>query len=145
MNNIEENKALVRRGFEEGWNQGNMDVEAEIMATDVVCHMVGRPDIHGNKDWEQFVTMFRTAFPDINFTVEDHFGEGGKVATRWAFTGTHKGELLGIPPTGAHVTVTGINIYHIVGGKIIEFWIKLDDLGMLQQLGVIPLMGQGEK
>ena len=67
MNNIEENKALVRRGFEEGWNQGNMDVEAEIMATDVVCHMVGRPDIHGNKDWEQFVDYVPHCLPRYTF------------------------------------------------------------------------------
>lgn len=138
MDNVEGNKALIRLGFEEGWNQGNLDFEAEIMATDVVCHMVGRSDIHGSEEWKQFVTMFRTAFPDIHFTVEDNFGEGDKVATRWSFTATHKGELMGIPPTGVHVTVTGINIYHIAGGKIVEFWPKLDDLGMLQQLGVIP-------
>ena len=145
MSNVEENKALIRRGFEEEWNQGNLDVIPEIFSTDFVCHMVGSPDIHGHEGWKQYVYMIRTAFPDIHFTIEDQFGEGDKVATRWTATGTHKGELMGIPPTSVQVTLKGINIYHIADCKIVEFWVNKDDLGMMQQLGVIPAPGQGEK
>ncbi len=138
MGTVEENKALIQRGFEEEWNKGNLDVIPELFTPDVICHMVHSPDIHGQDNWKAFITAFRNAFPDIHFTIGDLFGEGGKVAARWKFTGTHKGELMGVPPTGVHITVTGINIYHFREGKISEFWATLDDLGMLQQLGVIP-------
>lgn len=142
MGNVAGNKALIQRGFEEEWNKGNLDVIPELFTADVICHMVHSPDIHGQDNWKVFITAFRNAFPDIHFTVEDHFGEGDRVATRWTFTGTHKGELMGITPTGAHITVKGVNIYHFSDSKISEFWVTLDDLGMLQQLGVIPPLGQ---
>jgi len=140
----EENKALVRRAFEEVWNQGKLDVIDEIFAADFVYHIAGSPDIHGPDGEKQFVTMHRTAFPDIKFTVEDWIAEGDKVVTRWTFTGTHKGELMGISPTGVQVTMTGISIGRIAGGKIVEVWGNADSLGMLQQLGAVPPLGQGE-
>jgi len=142
MGNVEANKALIQRGFEEEWNKGNLDVIPELFTADVICHMVHSPDIHGKDNWKEFITAFRNAFPDIHFTIEDHFGEGDRVVTRWTFTGTHRGELMGIPPTGVNITVKGVNIYHFSYGKISEFWVTLDDLGMLQQLGVIPPLGQ---
>jgi len=141
----EENKAIARRGSEEVWNQGKLDVIDEIFATDYVNHRAGGPDIHGPEGYKQFFTMFRTAFPDIKFTIEDQIAEGDKVVTHVTFTGTHKGELMGIPPTGVQVTVTGIAISRIAGGKILECWVNSDDLGMWQQLGVIPPIGQGEE
>ncbi len=106
--------------------------------------MVGNRDIRSHEDWKKFVTMFRNAFPDIHFTIEDQIAEGDMVATRWTFTGTLKGKLKGIPPTGQHVSVTGVNIYRIVANKIVEFWVNSDDLGMFQQIGVIPPMGQDQ-
>ena len=140
MDKVEENKAIVRRAFEEVWNQGKLDVIDEIFAIDYVGHMPGSPDLHGPKGFKQFVTMNRTAFPDIQFTVEDQIAEGDKVVIRWSSTGTHKGELMGIPPTGVQVTSTGIGISRISGGKAVEDWDNWDALGMLQQLGVIPPM-----
>ncbi len=89
--------------------------------------------------------MYRTAFPDIHFTVEDQIAEGDKLVTRFTITGTHKGELMGIPPTGVHITMTGMIFDLNVGGKILEGWANTDALGMLQQLGVIPPMEQGEE
>ena len=132
----EENKALVRRLFEEVWNQGNLDVIDEIFAADYVGHMPGSPDIHGPEAGKQFVTMFRTAFPDIKFTVEDQIAEGDKGVTRWTYTATHKGEWMGIPPSGVQVALTGISIDRFAGGKIVESWDNLDDLGLFQQLGM---------
>lgn len=134
---LEKNKALIRRGFEEEWNQGKLDIIAEIFVTDLVCHSGGNPDITSQEGWKQFVITFRDAFPDIHFTIEDQIAEGDMVATRWKFTGTHKGELMGITPTNRQVTVTGTNIYRFVGSKIAEFWINMDGLGMLQQLGAV--------
>ena len=141
----EENKAIASRGFEEVYNQGNLDLIDEIYAADYVGHIAGSPDIYGPEGLKQFVSMSRTAFPDVQLTIEDQIAEGDKVVTRWSSTGTHKGELMGIPLTGVQVTVTGIRISRITGGKILEDWTSWDTLGMLQQLGVIPPMGQGEE
>ena len=91
---------------------------------------------------DNFVISFRNAFPDIHFTNEDHFVDGDKVVTRWTCSGTHKGEFMGIPPTGVQFSVKGGNIYHFRDGKISELWATLDDLGLLQQLGVIPPLAQ---
>ena len=138
MGNVEANKALIQRGFAEEWTKGNLDVIPELFTTDVICHTVHNPDIQGQDNWKAFITAFRSAFPDIHFIIEDLFGEENKVVARWKFSGTHQGEFMGIPPTGVHITVKGVNIYHFREGKISEFWATLDDLGMLQQLGVIP-------
>ncbi len=87
--------------------------------------------------------MYRSAFPDLQATVEDQVAEGDKVASRFTFRGTHRGELAGIPPTGNQVEVTGIVISRIEGGKGAEDWSNYDALGMMQQLGVVPPPGQG--
>jgi len=133
----EENKALLRRILEEVWSQGKLDVIDEIFAADYVDHTAGSPDIYGLKDYKQFVAMFRTAFSDLRFTIEDMISEGDKVATRWTGSGTHKGELMGIPPTGIQVTWTGISIGRTADDKAVEAWINWDNLGLLQQLGVV--------
>ena len=137
----EENKALVRRSFEEVWNDKNLDALDEIVAPDVVNHSSppGLPEgVEGNK---AFIGMYLSAFPDTKMTIEDMIATGDKVVTRWVATGTHDGELMGIPPTGKHVTVTGIGIDRISGGKIVESWGEFDALGMMQQLGVAPTPG----
>ena len=110
---VEENKALVRRIFEEVWNQGKLDVVNEVCPPNVVAHLVGNPDIRGIEGYKQFVTTFRTAFPDLHYTIEAQIAEGDKVVTRWISTGTHKGELMGIPPTDKQATVMGISIDRI--------------------------------
>jgi predicted ester cyclase len=83
---------------------------------------------------------FRAAFPDIHVAVEDVIANGDKVVVRLTFSGTHTGPLMGMPPTGKFVTITGIAIDRIQNGKIVEHWVNRDDLGMLQQLGMIPAM-----
>jgi predicted ester cyclase len=85
--------------------------------------------------------MFRAAFPDGSMTIEDMIAEGEKVVTRKTYRGTHQGEFLSIPPTGRHVSLGLIDIMRIVDGKVVEHWNVGDDLGMLQQLGVIPPLG----
>ena len=82
--------------------------------------------------------MFREAFPDIEFAVEDELAEGDRVAMRWSAKGTHRGELMGIPPTGNRVETTGMLIYRVSGGKSAEAWVSGDDLGIMQQIGAIP-------
>ncbi len=141
----EKNKAIVHRLIEEVWNQGNLDVVDEIYAIDYVGYMPGSLEIQGTEGFRQFVNMYRTAFPDIKFTIEDQIAEGDKVVTRWTASGTLKGELMGIPPTGIQSTTSGIVIGRYAGGKFVEAWDNWDALGMLQQLGVIPPIGQGEE
>ena len=137
----EENKALVRRFIEEVWSKGNLAVIDKLLATNFVLHDPPpgvTPDLEGYKQW---VSMTRTGLPNLHSTIEDLIAEGDKVASRWTASGMHKGELMGIAPTGKQVTVTGISIDRIVGGKIAEEWGKMDMLGMMQQLGVVPPPG----
>ena len=139
----EENKQLARRAFEEIWNQGNVNAIDDLYAADQVSYGLGIDVPAGTEGIKQFVSIYRTAYPDTHFTIEDQIAEGDKVVTRWSAIGTHRGELMGIAPTGKRVTVTGITINRIAGGKIVETWNNFDALGQLQQLGVIPVPGQG--
>lgn len=95
------------------------------------------PDREGFK---QFIKMVRDAFPDFHDTVEDLIAENDKVVLRVTCTGTHKGEFMGVPPTGKQVTVSAIAIYRFAGGKAVEHWNVTDRLSLMQQLGVIPPM-----
>ena len=137
----EENKANARRAFEEVMNKGDLSVANEIIATDYVGHAPGMPDFKGPEGFRQYMTMMRTAFPDIHLTVEDTVAEGDKVVNRYTGRGTHKGELMGIAPTGKQITIAGMVISRYVGGKQVEAWVSSDMLGMMQQMGVVPPMG----
>jgi steroid delta-isomerase-like uncharacterized protein len=136
----EDNKALARRAYE-ALNQRNWSVYYEQFAPDGVYHNASMT-IQGLDAYKQFLSMYLTAFPDAQFTIEDLIAEGDKVVTRQTFRGTHQGELMGIPPTGKQVTVSAIVIVRIVNGKAVEGWQNGDTLGMLQQLGVVPAPGQ---
>lgn len=118
----EENKAIVRRFVEEVQNGGNID------AVDELC----------SSGFVNGTAMFRRVFPDSHFTIEDMVAEGDKVATRKAFRGTHRGEFMGVPPTGREVSISLIEIVRVVGGRVVEHWAVGDNLGMMRQLGVIP-------
>ena len=137
----EENKAVLHRLAEEIFNKGNISVVDEIIAPDYVFHGPVGMEYKGPEGFKQMVTMYRNAFPDLHMTVEDMVAEGDKVAHRLTIRGTHKGELMGIAPTGKQVTITGIIIVRFVGGKEVEAWSTMDLLGMMQQLGVAPPMG----
>ena len=136
-----ENKAMLRRNCEEAFNKGNLAVADENIATNYVYHGSGGQEFKGPEGFKQLVTMFRTAFPDLRITVEDMVAEGDKVAHRATMRGTHKGDLMGIAPTGKQVTIAAIVISRFVGGKEVEAWSNLDQLGMMQQMGVAPPMG----
>jgi predicted ester cyclase len=138
----EANKSSVRRFYNEVFNKKNRAAIEEFIAPNHVDHTLppGLPaGIEGSK---QFITMYLTAFPDLHFTVEDLIAEGDKVVARLTTRGTQQGVFMGIPPTGKQVTVTAIDINRIVGDKSVEHWLNMDTLGLLQQLGVVPLPGQ---
>jgi steroid delta-isomerase-like uncharacterized protein len=135
----EENKALVRRQEEELFGGGNLDAAEEIYAADYVGHDPSNPeDVRGLEAAKRAASDYRQAFPDLRVTVEDLIAEGDGVAARLRFRGTHLGELDGIAPTGRRVDCTGIVVSRIEEGKIAEDWANFDDLGMMQQLRVIP-------
>lgn len=133
------NKALSRRLVEEAFNAGRLEVVDELVARDYVGHDPSLPeDARGPDGVKELIAGYRAAFPDIRVTVEDQIAEGDMVVTRWAATGTHQGELMGMPATGKQGTVTGITIDRITDGKIVESWDNWDTLGLMQQLGAIP-------
>ena len=135
----EENKAVSRRVAEEVFNGGNVDLADELYAPDYVLHDPSLPeDLHGPEGIRQYAAMTLGAFLDIRVAVEDQVAERDKVVSRWTATGTHTGDLMGIPPTGRRVDISGVTINRFSGGKIVEDWYQSDDLGMMQQLGVVP-------
>ena len=141
----EENKALIRRYFEEidAAARGKRDTSVldEFLAPDFVDHDPSpgfAPDSEGLKQAHEH---FLAATPDGYHIVEDMIAEGDKVMTRVSAYGTQTGELFGIPPTGKHVRATGITIHRIANGKIVEHWSEVDNLGVMQQLGVVPPPG----
>jgi steroid delta-isomerase-like uncharacterized protein len=132
----EESKAIARRGYE-AINQNTLDALDEIVASDMTDHdpAPGQgPGLEGVKQW---FSEMHTAFPDFQMNVEDMIAEGDKVVARVSMSGTHEGEFMGIEPTGNRVTITGIDILRITDGKIVERWGNFDNLGMMQQLGVM--------
>lgn len=138
----EQNRTIARRYMEELWNQGKLDVAGELVTGNYAVYDPGTPGRQGGVEGEQqAVSLYRSAFPDLHFTVEDIVVEGDRVALRWSSSGTHLGELMGIPPTGRQAGPTGMSIFRVVDGRIAENWHNWDTLGLLQQLGVIPTPG----
>ena len=141
----EQNKTLVRRFVDEVQSRGNIDAIDELCAPEFVNHSAP-PGVPSNCEGVKQVTAtFRRAFPDSYFTIEDMIAEGDKVATRKTFHGTHRGEFMSIPPTGQRVSIGLIDIVRIVDGRVVEHWSMGDNLGMMQQLGVIPQPGDTEE
>lgn len=141
----EENKATVRRAIEEGWNQGQVAVFDELNAPNFLYHDPGVPDVRTSDDYKRWVTQNHSAFPDLHLTMEDLIAEEDQVAVRLTFRGTHSGDLvtlMPLPATGKQVTISGITIIRFDGGKAVEVWNQADTLGLLQQLGVIPVPEQ---
>jgi len=141
----EQNKALIRRIFDEVVGQGRLEVADELAAPDYVVHEPSVPggQMAGREAFKQFVQMYRSALPDIAVAIQDQIAEGDMVTTRFVMTGTHQGELMGIAPTDRHVTVTAIVIDRIQGGQVVETWGNSDTLGLLQQLGALPSLAPG--
>ncbi len=136
----EENKALARRSWEvvtEASLDTLKDALAEVYADDFVLREAGE-DVVGIEGLTQFVSMMRSAFPNLRITLEDDMAEGDKVVTRWIGQGTHQGELMGIAPTGNQVTMTGITMHRIEDTKIVEEWSNWDALGLMHQIGAVP-------
>jgi steroid delta-isomerase-like uncharacterized protein len=126
----------------DAWNGGDLDALDDVVAPDYLFHDPADPAMsRGPEGAKQMVRAFRTAFPDLRLTIADEIAEGDKVVQRLTATGTHRGPLMGISPTGTSVTMSSIEIMRIAGDKIAEHWDEFDMLGVLQQLGAVPTPG----
>ena len=134
----EENKAVIRRYIEEVFNQGNLSVVEEFVTDGYIDHDPVNPGARGPDGVRSIAKKYRDAFPDMHMKIDDLLAVDDKVIARWTSTGTHEGELDGMPPTGKHVTITGMSISRFEGGRIAEAWPIFDALGLLRQLGVLP-------
>jgi steroid delta-isomerase-like uncharacterized protein len=135
----EQNKAIVRR-FIEGLNWGKLAIADELLTATYVDHSTPKQGL-GPEGFKQGISVYRSAFPDLNWTIEDSIAEGDKVVIRVTARGTHQGDLMGISPTGKQIAISAIAIYRLVDGKIAEAWVNRDIMGMLQQVGAIPMPG----
>ena len=133
----EESKALVRR-FVAAADRSDFEEATRCLSPNITVHMAGMPGPLDLATFFQFGQAWHSAFPDEETTFEDQILEGDKVVSRMTSRATHVGELMGIPPTGKKITVTGIWIDRVVDGKIVERWGQVDMLGVMRQLGVAP-------
>jgi steroid delta-isomerase-like uncharacterized protein len=133
---VDQNKALARR-FIQVWAPGNLSVLDELAAPDitVIYPLLGEP-VRGAVAFKQLLAHFHAACPDAEISVQEQIAEGDSVVTRWRVCGTHRGELLGIPPTGRSLIWTGITIHRLVGGRVVEERGEEDALGLMRQIGV---------
>jgi steroid delta-isomerase-like uncharacterized protein len=135
----EQNKSIVRRWVEEGWNKGNVGVVDQLYAPDVVQHDPGSPaPVTSSAALKQYVGAYLSAMPDLRCTIDDLVAEGDKVLWRFTSYGTQTGALMNIPPSGKAGVMTGMVLFRLADGKIVEVWVNYDLLGLLQQLGVLP-------
>jgi steroid delta-isomerase-like uncharacterized protein len=137
---LEENKALVRRWFEEVWNKGRADAVAEMLAEDAVVHGLSEDaakPLRGPTGFLPFHTQFREAFPGMEVVVEDTIVEGDRIAVRCSVRAKHEGDSLGFKATQATVEFDGIAIVRVRDGKIVEAWNNFDFMKMYKQLGAM--------
>ena len=134
---IEQNKAVIRR-YHEAHNTNNLEALDEIIAADLIIHnlLPGMPP--GREGGKQAHRMIVGAFPDLYTTIEDLIAEGDKVVMRFAATGAFKNEFIGLPPNGQPIKFSGIVIFRLAHGKIVEHWGQGDELGLMRQVGAIP-------
>lgn len=136
----EENKAIVRR-YREIHNSNNLAGLDQIVDANIVSHS-GIPGMPPGLEGGKMVhNMFLSAFPDSQVTTDDLIADGDEVVERFTFRGTNKGSFMGAPPTGKQVTATGMSVFRIANGKIVEHWGENDSLGVMQQLGLVPMPG----
>ncbi len=133
------NVAIVRRWFDEVWNEGKIDTIHDLMAADAVgIGQVGPGvKVEGPDEFKKFVEKLRGAFPDIHVTIEDAFESGDKAVARWSATMTHSGDHLGLPASGKTVNITGISIVRVANGKITAGWDNWDQMTLMREIGAL--------
>jgi predicted ester cyclase len=137
----EANKQVVRRVYDEVFGQGKLEVVDEVIAADAVEHTPPSPDFpldDVRRGLKEFVQMMRQGLPDLRLNVEHMVAEGDLVAVNVVIEGTHQGELMGVPPSDAQVSVRGFDLIRVVDGMCTEHWGVQEDLKLLQQIGAMP-------
>jgi steroid delta-isomerase-like uncharacterized protein len=132
------NGQVMRQAFEEIMARGNVAVIDELFAADFAGHDTAGGTF-GREEFREGVLAMLAAFSDRQVQIADQVVAGDKVVTRWQATGVHAGTFNGIPATGRHVSLTGISIDRLAGGRIVESWEVTDDMGLLRQLGAAPV------
>jgi steroid delta-isomerase-like uncharacterized protein len=132
----EQNMKVLRRVIEEGFGQGNLAVLDEVIAPQIIEHQPGLPPTR--EGLKAVITELRRIFPDLTFTVEDMTTDGDKVWGRFTARGTHRGEMMGHPPTGKSMEITVMDIIRVEDGKLVEHWGVPDRFHQLEQLGLLP-------
>ena len=139
----EDNKRLVRRALDELYTKGHLGLAAELVHPAFVDHEPAHPEEPtGPENVRRTVQRLRSAFADLRFEVEDEIAEGDKVVQRVIMSGRHTGPLMGLEPTGKQFAVRHVYVWRIADGKIVEHWGSRDDLGLLQQLGLLSAPGR---
>lgn len=135
----EENVEIMRRWFQEVWNEGRIETVYELLSPDAVAHgqESAEGELHGPEEFAAFVRKIRGAFSDIQLRVEDVFATGDRGVLRWSGVMTHAGDAMGMPASGRTIRLRGITLVRFAGGKIVEGWDNWDQLGMLQQIGAL--------
>ena len=131
-------QSIVRRVLDEAFNRGNLAIVDELVAPNSISHHLSWGTPANRTGLKQLIAMFRTAFPDLHCTIEDEIIQGDKTAAHWTMCGTHKGQFLGNPPTSKSIVVQGMIYAHIENDQVIENYILIDQMGILQQLGLVP-------
>ena len=137
---LDKNKDFIEVYTEDYWNKHNIDAFEKYFTDDFIIHFA-EGDMNGEQ-YKGLCQAYFAAFPDLHITTNDLLAEGDKVVKVWTANSTNKGDFMGIPATGNPIVVKGIEVFRIADGKIAELWASMDNLGMLQQLGVIPPMGE---
>jgi steroid delta-isomerase-like uncharacterized protein len=137
--NLETNKKLVRRYFEEAINQRNTAVLADLLSPDFKSYLPTGSSVDAEQ-YGKILGISLAAFPDLHVTILDQIAEGDKVVTRWQAAGTQTGPFAGLPATGRVVTVTAMHIHRLENGRFVEHWEEFDMFRLVQQVGAIPQM-----
>lgn len=135
---LEENKAVVLRMTEELYNKGNIESADQFFAGAYIHHDPASPHVTDLAGLKETLRAFRAACPDLHITSDELLADGDKVTKRWTLHGTHTADLGGLPPTGRRITLSGLELFRLANGKIVESWVAYDNLSLLQQLGAIP-------
>lgn len=130
--------SLVRQLFDQAFNQGNLIIVDELVSAELTTHMPSWGLPASRLGFKQMIANLRAAFPDLRCTIEDEIVQGDKLAAHWTMRGTHQGAYFGNLPTGRPVAVQGFIFARSAAGRIAENWILIDQMGLLQQLGIVP-------
>ena len=127
---------------DEFYNQGKIELADQFYASTYVHHDPASPQVRDRDGLKEALRAFRAGCPDLHITTDAMFADGDTVTKRWTYHATHTDDLSGLPPTGRRITMSGLELFRLAGGKIVESWLAYDNFSLMQQLGLIPTPAQ---